>query len=52
MNKEIATIRAELWKDVAVGVATSSNSTRPETCINWADRIVEAFDKRFDATKE
>ena len=40
-------IRKLLWVEVAVSVARSDNSTKPESCAKWADEVLEAFDKRF-----
>lgn len=39
--------RRELWKQVAVAVASSSNSTTKGSMTSWADHALAEFDKRF-----
>ena len=36
----------ELWKQVAAGVASSSNATDKYSMYSWADRAVEYFRER------
>jgi hypothetical protein len=40
-------IRRKLWRDVAIGVATSSNSKLTGSMSTWADFALAEFDKRF-----
>lgn len=47
MIKGTDSIREELWKDIAVAVASSSNVAKSEICTIWADQILAEFDKRF-----
>jgi len=42
------TIRKQLWADIAVAYVSASNSTDVRGAENWADRILEAFDERFE----
>lgn len=46
-NQKNEEIRKKLWCDVAVGVASSSNSSRITSMKEWADRAVSEFDKKF-----
>lgn len=40
-------VRAQLWRHVAVAVAASSNVTKASVCVDWADRVLAAYDERF-----
>ena len=40
-------IRKELWRDIACAYVSASNSTSSEGAAKWADKVLEAFDKRF-----
>lgn len=46
-NKDMEQNRQQLWADVWVAVATSSNCTKVEVPTNWADHALAEFDKRF-----
>ena len=46
-NQHNEDIKKKLWCDVAVGVASSSNSTRSTSMKEWADRAVDEFYKKF-----
>ncbi len=39
--------KRELWKNVAVSVAGSSNVTDQYKCAEWADYIVAEYENRF-----
>jgi len=52
MNKSLKDARMELWCQVWVAVASSSNVRNNETCANWADKALADFDKRFHEPKE
>lgn len=47
MHKDYETIRMELWKDVCVAYASSSNAVSLSIMSAWADRAVAEFDARF-----
>ena len=38
----------DLWKAVAVAVASSSNATDKSTMYSWADRAVEYYRERIN----
>lgn len=39
--------RIKFWKDVWISVAGSSNVNKTDVPTNWADKALEAFDKKF-----
>lgn len=39
--------RAQLWADAAVACISSSNCTKIDIPVHWADATLAAFDKRF-----
>lgn len=39
--------RIKLWKDVWISVAGSSNVNKTDVPTNWANKALEAFDKKF-----
>jgi hypothetical protein len=42
---------AELWKDVAVAFTSASNATNVKGAIEWADKIVKAYQERHEEEK-
>jgi len=50
MNRNYATLRAELWIKTWVAYTQADNSTKPETGFVWADKAVREFDQRFKET--
>lgn len=39
--------RRALWRDVVARLAPSVTCTESKTAINWADKILAAYDERF-----
>jgi hypothetical protein len=52
MQRNIKDVRMELWCNVWVAVASSSNVRDCKTCANWADNALNDFDKRFKEDAE
>jgi hypothetical protein len=40
-------LRKKLWIDVAAAYAAADKATCTDNMVEWADRALEAFDKRF-----
>jgi len=39
--------RKKFWCDVYIAYVNSSNSTESKGAVNWANRALEEFDKKF-----
>lgn len=39
--------KRKLWRDLVIAYTSSSNSRYVDKALQWADRIVRAYDKRY-----
>tara|TARA_R110000868_G_scaffold121616_2_gene322512 strand:+ start:1226 stop:1456 length:231 start_codon:yes stop_codon:yes gene_type:complete len=47
-KNSIGMARAKIWANVAAHVAGATNCRDCSTAINWADKILAKYDKRFN----
>ena len=47
-QEEKELVRQKLWCDIAVAYVQASNSVSKEGAADWADFLLDAFDKRFE----